>query len=135
MYYADDNNNNEKILKVVERTLELLKHLGEYEFRTSSINKAITSNEHQLMVQTINKKWRELKDFANKLTPITKYHVYDVDKDFYDDKSIDYLVNQLKDIKIFVALKLLMDKASKELIKKVLKEFGIATDEQLKKMF
>ena len=63
----------------------------------------------------------------------TNYYVYKVDDNFYDDKPIEYLVKQLNDIKFFVALKILKEKAEKELIIKVLKQFGILPEEEIKK--
>ena len=132
MYYSNNNYNNEKVLKVVEKTLEMIKYLNTYKFRTTSINKAMSGKDRQEMIRVINIKWVQYMDFANSLSCFTNYYVRSVDKNFYDDKPIDYLINQLKDIKIFVALKILEKHVERELIKKVLKEFGIATDEQLK---
>ncbi len=136
MYYSDNSqNNNEKVLKAVEKALDAVKNIKTFEFRTKLINEAIKSNNHQFMVQIINKKWNEYKSFANSLSSITNYYVRVVDDNFYDDKSIEFLVNQLKDIKIFVSLKILIDKANKDLFVKVMKEFGVLTDEQLKNIF
>ena len=136
MYYSDNSqNNNEKILKAAEKALDAIKNIKMFEFKTKSINEAMSSNDHQIMVKVINKKWAEYKSFANSISPITNYFVRDVDNDFYDDKPIEYLKNQLKDIKIFIALKILIEKANKELLIKVYKEFGVMTNEQLKNMF
>lgn len=134
MYYSDNNqSDNEKIYKALEKTLDMIKNINKYEYKVKSINEAISSNDHQTMVQEINKKWSIYKNFANSLSMFTNYYVYKVDDNFYDDKPIEYLVKQLNDIKFFVALKILKEKAEKELIIKVLKQFGILPEEEIKK--
>lgn len=134
MYYSDNNqSDNEKIYKALEKTLDMIKNINEYEHKVKSINEAISSNDHQTMVQEINKKWSIYKDFANSLSMFTNYYVYKVDDNFYDDKPIEYLVKQLNDIKFFVALKILKEKAEKELVIKVLKQFEILPEEEIKK--
>ena len=136
MYYSDNNqSDNEKIYKALEKTLDMIKNINKYEYKVKSINEAISSNDHQTMVQEINKKWSIYKNFANSLSMFTNYYVYKVDDNFYDDKPIEYLVKQLNDIKIVIALKIIFDKAEKELIVKVLKQFGILPEEEIKKRF
>lgn len=135
MYYSDNHqSDNEKIFKALEKALDVIKNINEYEHKVKSINEAISSNNHQKMVQEINKRWRIYKAFANSLSPFTNYYVYSVDEHFYDDKPIEYLVNQLNDIKIVIALKIITDKAEKELMVKVLKQFGILSEAEIKKM-
>ncbi len=134
MYYSDNHqSDNEKIFKALEKVLEMKRIINEYEHKVKSINEAMRSNNHQKMIKEINNKWKIYKDFTNSLSPFTNYYVYSVEDYFYDDKPIEYLVNQLNDIKIVIALKIIFDKAEKELIIKVLKQFGILPEEEIKK--
>ena len=134
MYYSDNHqSDNEKIFKALEKVLEMKRIINEYEHKVKSINEAMRSNNHQKMIKEINNKWKIYKDFTNSLSLFTNYYVYSVEDYFYDDKPIEYLVNQLNDIKIVIALKIIFDKAEKELIIKALKQFGILPEEEIKK--
>lgn len=134
MYYSDNHqSDNKKIFKALEKVLEVKRIINEYEHKVKSINEAMRSNNNQKMIKEINNKWKIYKDFTNSLSSFTNYYVYSVDDQFYDDKPIEYLVNQLNDIKIVIALKIIIDKAEKELIIKVLKQFGILPEEEIKK--
>lgn len=114
MYYSDNHQcNNEKIFKALEKVLETKRIINEYEHKIKSINEAMRRNNHQKMVKEINNKWKIYKDFTNGLSSFTNYYVYSVDDHFYDDKPTEYLVNQLNDIKIVIALKLLLTKQKK----------------------
>lgn len=85
-----------KEYKVIKNILEAAHHLFKAEIRARPIVKALKSDDKEYLEQELQNQINKYKNSIDSLSVVTAIKVITVDKNFYDDKNIDYLKNNLR---------------------------------------
>ena len=121
----DQNDKNREIFVIVKNVLDAAHQLYKADIEAKSAKDALLSNDSDEMINTISRYANKYEHFVNATTFITGKLVHHI-SGYYDDKSIEYIRNDVEFCITIVYIKTAFDSGLEEILKrKIQKKFGI----------
>lgn len=117
----EQDNRNKEVFKVVKGVLDVAHQVHKAEMATKDARNALLSEDRDIMIATIGKYVNKYERFINATTWITGVWTHRT-PGFYDDKSLDYIKNDLERSIAIVYFKTAVDNGLESAIKKALKK-------------
>ncbi|MDE7164342.1 MAG: hypothetical protein K2O04_02835 [Clostridiales bacterium] len=138
-YLKSDKQSNDKRMEIIidsiKKAAEAVHIAGAACKKSDTAYKALTLSNKKEMWDILQLYLREYKDFINKMTVFTGYYIYNVDRNFYEQCSIDDIRKQIENVIGFIYAKEALTSVAKEnfkqCLKKILKATKLFTDKEL----
>ena len=87
--FANNDERMTKLLEGIKKTCEVAHITTLAAIKSEKACKAIRSTDKKHMWDVLQEYYKQYKSFINKYTPITGFHIYDVDAAFYEQCTIE----------------------------------------------